>query len=113
MPASINAFALGAKTANSRSHFSLERSTVRVADIDAKFSCFGVTAVSGQDSLIRDERQGRLGVFLYTDGKQINPANSFWNGSAFLISFSIVGVEQIKQSSVRTIERCSVCSVCF
>ena len=83
MPASINAFALGAKTVNPRARILLEWSTVRGANIDAQFSRFGVTAVSGQDSLIRDARQGKLGVFAFSKGKQINLANSFWNWGVF------------------------------
>ena len=53
------------------------------ADIDERFARYGVAAVSGQDSLIRDERRRSLGLFLRLDGKQIHVANSFWNWGAF------------------------------
>ena len=83
MPASINAFALGVKTVNPRARVLLEWSTVRGVDIDEKFSRYGVTAVSGQDSLIRDERRDRIGLFLSTEGKQTNIASSLWNWGNF------------------------------
>ena len=35
------------------------------------------------DSLIRDERQRSLGLFLQVGGKQVNVANSFWNWGSF------------------------------
>ena len=79
MPASINAFALGVRMVNPRARVLLEWSTVQGADIDERFSRYGVTAVSGQDSIIRDERLRRLGIFLRVDEQQINVASSFWN----------------------------------
>ena len=82
-PASINAFALGVRTINPRARVLLEWSSVKDADIDERFARYGVAAVSGQDSLIRDERRRSLGLFLRLDGKQIHVANSFWNWGAF------------------------------
>ena len=82
-PASINAFALGVRTINPRARVLLEWSSVKDADIDERFARYGITAVSGQDSLIRDERKRSLGLFLRLDGKQIHVANSFWNWGAF------------------------------
>ena len=82
-PASINAFALGVRTVNPRARVLLEWSSVKDADVDDHFARYGVTAVSGQDSLIRDERRRSLGLFLRLDGKQVNVANSFWNWGSF------------------------------
>ena len=83
MPASINAFALGVRMVNPRARVLLEWSTVDGADIDSVFSNYGVTAVSGQDSLLRDERRRRTGVFLWQNGQQINLASSFWDWGTF------------------------------
>ena len=83
MPASINAFALGVRTVNPRARVLLEWSTVQGADIDRHFANCGVTAVSGQDSLIRDERSLKTGLFLTVGDRQVNMASSFWNWGAF------------------------------
>ena len=83
MPASINAFALGVRMVNPRARVLLQWSTIEGADIEGRFKSCGVTAVSGQDSLIRDERQRRLGVFLRLGDQQINVASSYWNWGAF------------------------------
>ena len=85
MPASINAFALGVRMVNPRARVLLQWSTIEGADIEGRFASCGVTAVSGQDSLIRDERQRRLGVFLRLGDQQINVASSYWNWGAFYI----------------------------
>ena len=82
-PASINAFALGVRTVNPRARVLLEWSSVKDTNIDEHFARYGVAAVSGQDSLIRDERQRSLGLFLQVGGKQVNVANSFWNWGSF------------------------------
>ncbi len=79
MPASINAFALGVRMVNPRARVLLEWSTVDGADINSIFSDYGVTAVSGQDSLARDERSRRTGLFLRQNGQQIHIAGSFWD----------------------------------
>ena len=83
MPASINAFALGVRMVNPRARVLLEWSTIDGADIDSIFSNYGVTAVSGQDSLRRDERRRRTGIFLWQNGQQINLASSFWDWGIF------------------------------
>ena len=83
MPASINAFALGVRTVNPRARVLLEWSTVDGADIESIFSNYGVAAVSGQDTLARDERRRRTGIFLLQDGRQINLASSFWDWGTF------------------------------
>ncbi len=83
MPASINAFALGVRTVNPRARVLLEWSTVEGADVEGVFANYGVTAVSGQDSLIRDERSRRTGLFLTVGDRQENMASSFWNWGAF------------------------------
>ena len=83
MPASINAFALGVRMVNPRARVLLQWSTIEGADIEGRFQSCGVTAVSGQDSLIRDERQRRLGVFLRLGERQVNVASSYWNWGAF------------------------------
>ena len=82
-PASINAFALGVRTVNPRARVLLEWSSVKDTDADERFARYGVAAVSGQDSLIRDARQRSLGLFLRVDGRQVNVANSFWNWGCF------------------------------
>lgn len=79
MPASINAFALGVRMVNPRARVLLEWSTVEGSDIDSVFENYGVTAVSGQDSLIRDERSGKTGIFLWQGNQQVHVANSLWN----------------------------------
>ncbi len=83
MPASINAFALGVRMVNPRARVLLEWSTVPGADIDERFADYGVTAVSGQDTLIRDDRQRKLGLFLRVNGVQVNVGSSFWNWGVF------------------------------
>ena len=83
MPASINAFALGARMVNPRARILLQWSTVPGMDIDEHFADYGVTAVSGQDTLIRDERQRTLGLFLRVNGVQVNVGSSFWNWGVF------------------------------
>lgn len=83
MPASINAFALGVRMVNPRARVLLEWSTVDGADIESIFSNYGVAAVSGQDTLARDERRRRTGIFLLQDGHQINLASSFWDWGTF------------------------------
>ena len=83
MPASINAFALGVRMVNPRARVLLEWSTVEGADIDRHFANYGVTAISGQDSLIRDERRLRTGLFLCRGDRQLNVASSFWDWGTF------------------------------
>ena len=83
MPASINAFALGVRMVNPRARVLLEWSTVDGADIESIFSNYGVTAISGQDSMLRDERRRRTGIFLWQNGQQINLASSFWDWGTF------------------------------
>lgn len=83
MPASINAFALGVRMVNPRARVLLEWSTVEGADIDSIFANYGVAAVSGQDSLIRDERRKKTGLFLRMNDQQINVASSYWDWGMF------------------------------
>ena len=83
MPASINAFALGVRMVNPHARVLLEWSTVQGADIDRFFAEYGVTAVSGQDSLIRDERRDKTGVFLWQGKQQVNVASSLWDWGTF------------------------------
>ena len=83
MPASINAFALGVRMVNPRARVLLEWSTVQGADIDRRFANYGVTAISGQDSLTQDERRLRTGLFLCLEDRPVNIARSFWNWGAF------------------------------
>ena len=83
MPASINAFALGVRTVNPQARVLLEWSTVEGADIDSIFSNDGVMAISGQESLIRDERRDKTGIFLRQGERQIYLAGSVWNWGTF------------------------------
>ncbi|MBQ6927674.1 MAG: BMP family ABC transporter substrate-binding protein [Oscillospiraceae bacterium] len=83
MPASINAFALGVRMVNPRARVLLQWSTVQGADIERLFADYGVTAVSGQDSLIRDERRDKTGIFLWQGEQQINVGSSFWDWGTF------------------------------
>ena len=83
MPASINAFALGVRMVNPRARVLLEWSTVEGTDIDSIFANYGVTAVSGQDSLIRDERRDKTGIFLWQGTQQVNVASSLWDWGTF------------------------------
>ena len=83
MPASINAFALGVRTVNPQARVLLEWSTVEGADIDSIFSDYGVMAISGQESLIRDERRDKTGIFLRQGERQIYLAGSVWNWGTF------------------------------
>ena len=82
MPASINAFALGARMVNPRARIFLQWSTVPDADITERFSQCGVTAVSGQDSFIPSERERELGLFRFDHGQRENIAYSYWNWGA-------------------------------
>lgn len=79
MPASINAFALGARMVNPRAKIFLQWSTVADSDIDARFAENGVTAVSGRDSFPPAERERELGLFLLSDGERTNLAWPCWN----------------------------------
>ena len=79
MPASINAFALGARMVNPEAKITLEWSTVVDADIGGRFAQDGVTAVSGNDSFTPALRDQELGVFVLRDGKRENVAYSFWD----------------------------------
>lgn len=79
MPASINAFALGAKMVNPRAQVFLQWSTVQDSDVDARFAENGVTAVSGRDSFPPAERERELGLFLLNDGVRTNLAWPTWN----------------------------------
>ena len=83
MPASINAFALGVRMVNPRARVLLEWSTIQGADVDRIFANYGVTAVSGQDSLSRDERRSKTGLFLWQGNRQINVGGSFWDWGVF------------------------------
>jgi len=83
MPASINAFALGVRMVNPRARVLLQWSSVRGADIEDRFADCGVTAVSGQDSLIRDERRDKTGVFLRQGDQIVNVASSVWEWGTF------------------------------
>ena len=79
MPASINAFALGARMVNPEAQILLEWSTVVDADIGGRFKRDGVTAVSGRDSFQSAQRDQELGVFVLRDGKRENVAYSLWD----------------------------------
>ncbi len=83
MPASINAFALGVRMVNPRARVLLEWSTIQGADVDRMFANYRVTAVSGQESLIRDERRNKTGLFLWQGDRQINVGGSFWDWGVF------------------------------
>ena len=83
MPASINAFALGVRMVNPRARVLLQWSTVRGADIDERFADCGVAAVSGQDSLIQDERRDKTGIFLRQGEQIINVGSSVWDWGCF------------------------------
>ena len=79
MPASINAFALGAKMVNPEARIFLEWSTVVDADVGGRFARDDVTAVSGSDSFEPAHRDQELGVFALRDGKRENVAYSLWD----------------------------------
>ena len=79
MPASINAFALGARMVNPEARITLEWSTVVDADIGGRFARDGVTAVSGSDSFAPARRDQELGLFVLRDGKRENVAFSYWD----------------------------------
>ena len=83
-PASINAFALGARMVNPRSRVVLRWSTVPDSRIAESFSENRVTAVSGQDSFVPASQRQELGLFLTQDGQPQNVAYSRWNwGSTY------------------------------
>ncbi len=82
MPASINAFALGARMVNPRAEIFLQWSSVPDEDIGERFYQYGVTAVSGQDSFIPSSLEQELGVFLPGQDRRINLAYSYWNWGA-------------------------------
>lgn len=79
MPASINAFALGARMVNPEATVTLEWSSVVDADIGGRFAQDGVTAVSGSDDFQPASRDRELGVFVLRDGRQDNCAYSYWD----------------------------------
>ncbi|MCR5576153.1 MAG: BMP family ABC transporter substrate-binding protein [Oscillospiraceae bacterium] len=79
MPASINAFALGARMVNPEAQIILEWTTVLDADIGGRFARDGVTAVSGSDSFTPALRDQELGVFVLRGGKRENVAYSLWD----------------------------------
>ena len=79
MPASINAFALGAKMVNPAAKVFLEWSSVVDADIRGRFERDSVTAISGSDSFSPSARDQELGVFVLRDGEALNVACSYWD----------------------------------
>ena len=79
MPASINAFALGARMVDPEARIILEWSTVVDADIGERFALDGVTAVSGSDSFAPARRDQELGLFVLRGGTRENVAYSFWD----------------------------------
>ena len=83
MPASINAFALGVRMVNPHARVLLEWSTIRGIDTEERFSNYGVAAVSGQESLVRDERRGKTGLFLRQGDEIVNVASSLWEWGVF------------------------------
>ena len=83
MPASINAFALGARMVNPRARIFLQWTTVPGTDIDERFAQCGVTAVSGQDSIPPEDRVKEKGLFLVRAGERDNIAFSYWNWGSF------------------------------
>lgn len=78
-PASINAFALGARMLCDSAQIILEWSTVPGNDIQACFREEGVTVVSGHDMYSADQRDQGFGVY-YLDRPEHEPiAISTWN----------------------------------
>jgi hypothetical protein len=61
----------------------LEWSTIRGIDTEERFSNYGVAAVSGQESLVRDERRGKTGLFLRQGDEIVNVASSLWEWGVF------------------------------
>ncbi len=82
-PASINAFALGVRMVNPRARVLLEWSSVQGADVDERFSRYGVTAVSGQDNLTQAERRRMTGIFIRQGENRIHLASSLWDWGTF------------------------------
>ena len=83
MPASINAFALGARMVNPRARIFLQWTTVPGTDIDERFAQCEVTAVSGQDTIPPECRAREKGLFLVNGGERDNIAFSYWNWGSF------------------------------
>ena len=99
MPASINAFALGAKMVNPEAQIILEWSTIVDADIGGRFERDCVTAVSGSDSFeparrdLRAARRetGKCRVLPLGLGKALHPARALGAGRL------LVGAEQYQR----------------
>ena len=83
MPASINAFALGARMVNPRARIFLQWTTVPGTDIDERFAQCEVTAVSGQDAIPPESRAREKGLFLVNGGERDIIAFSYWNWGSF------------------------------
>lgn len=78
-PASINAFALGARMFSDSVQIILEWSTAPGNDIEARFREEGVTVVSGHDMYSSDQHDQGFGVY-YLDKPEHEPiAISTWN----------------------------------
>ncbi|MBR1455716.1 MAG: BMP family ABC transporter substrate-binding protein [Oscillospiraceae bacterium] len=83
MPASVNAFALGARMVNPRAKIYLQWSTIPGTDIDEGFSRCEVTAISGYDSIPPECRTREKGLFLVNGSQWDNVAFSYWNWGSF------------------------------
>ena len=78
-PASINAFALGARMVSRHAKVYLEWTTVTGSNIFGNFRENGVDMVSGHDLYSPDQQRWAAGVFSMQDAKHISFAVSSWN----------------------------------
>ena len=78
-PASINAFALGARMANPRAKIYLEWSTVKDANPLERFKAEGVNVISNQDISAPSHQSMEFGLYLQKPGGTQNLAMPVWN----------------------------------
>lgn len=78
-PASINAFALGARLTNPRAKVYLQWSTVKDADPMAAFAADDVHVISNRDISAPSHQSMNFGLYLQTPGGNQNLAMPVWN----------------------------------
>ena len=79
IPASINAFALGATLTNPRAKVYLEWSTLRDGDPERALAEKGVNVISNRDIAALSHESDAYGVYMLSEGRKIKLAQPIWN----------------------------------
>lgn len=79
IPASINAFALGARLVNPRAHVFLEWSTVKGSDPEARLAAQNVHVICNRDIAAPAYESNAFGLYIIENGKTRNLAMPVWH----------------------------------